>query len=200
MLMYLTLVCVALAAGACARNVNEWDIQPKLTGEEFSVLQEELNVLKELIETQGQEINELKTIGLTGLQLGPIAFSAKLDRTVSQIGIGQKLIFNDVMTNVGNAYNVHAGVFTCPRAGLYLFSYFIGKGRTGQAWFRLMKNGIVINGAVADSVSRFHDTQGGNVAVLHLKIRDSVYVESFHQNSAQVSGDNGFVTFSGFLL
>ncbi|WAR11725.1 C1QL4-like protein [Mya arenaria] len=170
MLMYLTLVCVALAAGACARNVNEWDVQPKLTG-------------------------------LTGgLQLGPIAFSAKLDHTVSHIGIGQKLIFNDVTTNAGSAYNVHAGVFTCPRAGLYLFSYFIGKGTTGQAWFRLMKNGIVINGAVADSVSKYHDTQGGNVAVLDLKIGDSVYVESFHQKSAQVYGDSGFVTFSGVLL
>ncbi|XP_052815360.1 complement C1q-like protein 4 [Mya arenaria] len=172
------------------------------TDEKFSILQDEINSLKEHNAKLEQEINELKTSDkkIEKRQSGRIAFSTRLDHTQGHIGVGQKLIFNKVLLNTGDAYSVHTGVFTCVEAGLHLFAYFVGKGTTGQAWVELKKNGVVINGAVADSVSTYHDTQGGNVAILELDAGDLVWVEEFHQSDAQVYGGSGFVTFSGVML
>lgn len=32
-----------------------------------------------------------------------------------------------IITNEGNGYSQHTGVFKCPEAGVYMFSFFIGQ-------------------------------------------------------------------------
>ncbi|XP_060605106.1 uncharacterized protein LOC132757737 isoform X2 [Ruditapes philippinarum] len=51
----------------------------------------------------------------------PVAFTAILDHEVRNSGIDQTVVFNKVLLNDGNAYNVHTGVFTVPKEGVYMF-------------------------------------------------------------------------------
>jgi hypothetical protein len=51
----------------------------------------------------------------------PIAFHAMMsDDLVSNIG--QTVVFDHVITNIGKAYNPHTGHFTVPYDGLYFFT------------------------------------------------------------------------------
>ena len=34
-----------------------------------------------------------------------------------------KVVYNKVLVNVGNAYNPKTGEFTCPRGGVYIFTW-----------------------------------------------------------------------------
>ena len=41
--------------------------------------------------------------------------------------IGQTVVFDHVITNIGKAYNPHTGHFTAPYDGLYFFSVIFEK-------------------------------------------------------------------------
>jgi len=52
-----------------------------------------------------------------------VAFFAKVGQHhIDHIGKNQSIAFDDVVTNVGNAYNPHFGSFVAPVAGTYIFS------------------------------------------------------------------------------
>ena len=53
-----------------------------------------------------------------------MAFSAKLSR-VLEINNNDVIKFDDVLTNVGNAYNPTSGKFVTPYNGSYLFTLVI---------------------------------------------------------------------------
>ena len=63
-----------------------------------------------------------------------------------------------------------------------------------------MKNGAVLNAAVVDQMHSYQDVQGGNAAIVQLNARDTVWIETWHQNNAEIHGQYGFTSFSGFLL
>ena len=57
----------------------------------------------------------------------PVAFTAYLDHTLTNVQDDQKIVFNQVISNEGDGYDQRVGIFTCPKTGLYLVSFFIGK-------------------------------------------------------------------------
>ena len=71
-----------------------------------------------------------------------IAFYAGLRRPHEGYEV---LRFDDVVTNVGNAYEAASGKFTCPMPGVYFFAYHVlMRGGDGTSmWADLMKNGQV---------------------------------------------------------
>ncbi|XP_060598976.1 uncharacterized protein LOC132752643 [Ruditapes philippinarum] len=56
-----------------------------------------------------------------------ISFSAILDDALSNIVIGQTIVFNKAYINDGDAYDTNTGVFTVPIDGVYLLSCFVGE-------------------------------------------------------------------------
>ena len=56
-----------------------------------------------------------------------MAFTAFLDHTVSNVQTDQTIVFNQVILNEGGGYDQRVGIFTCPKTGLYLVSFFFGK-------------------------------------------------------------------------
>ena len=52
----------------------------------------------------------------------PVAFLATLSDHAENLGADQNIAFENVITNVGDAYNSHAGVFIAPVSGIYVFS------------------------------------------------------------------------------
>ena len=133
---------------------------------------------------------------------GRIAFSAILDHLQTHMGLDQIIKYNKVLLNEGRAYEPNTGVFTAPRAGVYQFIYFLGYSEhtQSQTWIRLMKNGVVQNAAVVDKFHPSQDVQGGNAAIIRLNSRETVWIETWHQNNAEIHGQYGFTSFSGSLL
>ncbi|XP_053408210.1 uncharacterized protein LOC128559764 [Mercenaria mercenaria] len=112
---------------------------------------------------------------------GGIAFTAFLDHD-GDYGAGQIITFNKIITNDGNGYNMHTGVFTCPEEGMYLFTFFVGErgemdGVT-QIYADLIINSNNIIDAFAETRHYQEDAQGGNAVVIRLKLGDSVWVRS----------------------
>ncbi|VDI43276.1 Hypothetical predicted protein [Mytilus galloprovincialis] len=66
------------------------------------------------------EIKKNVTTSLPNVQ--PIAFMAGLSQTIVNPTSGQHLIFDQVITNVGNAYRDLHGIFTAPVGGYYSFT------------------------------------------------------------------------------
>ncbi|KAL3831367.1 hypothetical protein ACJMK2_023120 [Sinanodonta woodiana] len=132
----------------------------------------------------------------------PVAFSTYLTDYVSHLGINQVIKYNGVLTNEGNAYNSHTGIFTCPQDGLYLFSFFAATINNHAVWVRLMVDDINVSDAVAFSVRYTPDNQGGNVAILRLRTGQEVWTSTFTNSDSTLAATREFrhVTFSGVRL
>ncbi|XP_053378706.1 uncharacterized protein LOC123526174 [Mercenaria mercenaria] len=132
-----------------------------------------------------------------------IAFTVYLDHDVD-FGAHQTIKFNQIITNEGNGYSPHSGVFTCPEGGMYMFSFFVGqndetvpRGIVAE----LMVNSKNVLDAIVDSHSPGQDITGGNVAVIRLNQGDVVWVDSrFAGDHAEGSANLKLTSFSGVYL
>ena len=96
-------------------------------------------------------------------------FSAYLDHGVSNLGIDQTIIFNQILFNDGGAYNNASGIYTCPTDGVYLFFFAVGSGSQHQIVAKLVTNGVNQVDAIADS--EFHlnqEAHASNMVILRL--------------------------------
>ena len=50
-----------------------------------------------------------------------VSFSVNLRAKELKLGVGQTVIYDEVLTNEGNGYDDRTGVLTCPVAGDYIF-------------------------------------------------------------------------------
>ena len=52
-----------------------------------------------------------------------VAFAASITKDITNFGTGQPLVFDQVTTNVGAAYDDRHGTFRAPISGIYQFSF-----------------------------------------------------------------------------
>ncbi|KAI4876165.1 hypothetical protein NFI96_000174, partial [Prochilodus magdalenae] len=99
----------------------------------------EVEELKRTVEEQRQQTERNR-----------VAFSAYLHRPegfmIGPFNIATRLVFNKVITNVGNAYNPITGAFTAPVRGVYQFTLHVhGVGNPSTAVsVDLLKNGMFV--------------------------------------------------------
>ena len=55
------------------------------------------------------------------MQEKSVGFSVNVKAKELKLGVGQTVIYDEVLTNEGNGYDDRTGVFTCPLAGTYMF-------------------------------------------------------------------------------
>ncbi|CAL8240834.1 unnamed protein product [Merluccius merluccius] len=110
------------------------------------------------------------------------------------------LRFDDVVTNLGNHYDLTTGKFTCQVSGIYYFTYHVlMRGGDGTSmWADLCKNGQVRASAIAQDADQNYD-YASNSVVLHLDSGDEIYVK-LDGGKAHGGNNNKYSTFSGFLL
>ena len=90
----------------------------------------------------------------------------------------QTVAYNRVMTNKGSAYNTTDGVFTAPRAGVYIFIWNSLTTSDNYCYLYLYKNGKSVNlAAFSDGTSAVKDS-GSMSVVLDLTTGDRVWVRS----------------------
>ncbi|KAL2083041.1 hypothetical protein ACEWY4_020814 [Coilia grayii] len=143
-----------------------------------------------------------KTVEEQRREQSRVSFSASLlAEGMGNIGPSgvDTLLFKHVITNIGNAYNAHTGVFRAPIRGVYFFVVFIhGVGHASTpTGVSLQKNGELVVIAYAHQPS--HSLTASNGASLLLKEGDVVYVKLW-PGAWVYDNQNHYTTFSGHLL
>ena len=125
-----------------------------------------------------------------------VAFSARMKSGIVDLKSGP-WIFDTVVTNVGNAYNDHTGLFTAPDNGIYVFNFnFINHWDEETVHAKLIKNGKTIAIGIANSIESFDN--GGAMVTVQLEKGDEVYVTRGDLGN-RILGD-WWCKFSGFRL
>ena len=121
-----------------------------------------------------------------------VAFSARVSHDIN-LSIGQTVIFDAPLMNLGHAYHETYGHFSAPEDGLYQFAVsLLTQSKTSD--FALMKNGNEILARVYSKEGLIPST---NVIEVILQDRDVVFVK------ATLDGDldgGHYCMFSGFLI
>ena len=124
-----------------------------------------------------------------------VAFLAVMESTVSLAEM-QTVVFDSVVTNVGNGYDASDGIFAADYSGLYQFSASIMAEQGGEVWTYIRLNEKRVAMIYARASDQRHD-QGANSVILQLQKGDRVSV--VNQHTAVVYG-GGYSSFSGTLL
>ncbi|XP_069111983.1 complement C1q tumor necrosis factor-related protein 7-like isoform X1 [Argopecten irradians] len=124
-----------------------------------------------------------------------IAFTAGVRNNmyVTLYGI---IVYDDVNTNVGNAYNPATGKFTCIIPGIYVFSW-----STEVNDSRYLKSELKVNGEhrlYLEVAAGIYANTGSATITLQLSVDDVVYISVFKVSHGLVLGMAS--SFSGYLL
>nr|XP_022292399.1 uncharacterized protein LOC111103413 [Crassostrea virginica] len=111
------------------------------------------------------------------------------------------LVFPKVITNVGSGYNPSDGVFTAPRAGVYVFFVNVQSYNRFSIYVDIVLNGATKVRTMANSYggNDYFDA-GPNLAVLSLQTGDRVWVKYYFGQGYYTYSDGPITTFSGFLI
>ena len=131
-----------------------------------------------------------------------VAFFARLtNQTTPYLDANQDIVFNNVVTNIGNGYHGNHGLFVAPVPGVYVFSttlvsFLASPGQTKHA--KLVKNGQLLARLEQSDVNGW-DTSSLTLVVEMQKGDDVAIQTSGDMHQVTYTGDN-YSMFSGFLL
>ncbi|KAL4226237.1 Complement C1q-like protein 3 [Mactra antiquata] len=142
---------------------------------------------------------ERSVIGIRQAEIeAPIAFYAHLGRNnLEHAGIGQIVIYDSVVTNVGNGYSGSSGAFTAQVDGIYVFSSTLVALLHNNVRTSIFKNSDLINYMFAGGVESLLNSSS-NTIVLQLNKGDVITVRIADGNSSMQGYESS--SFSGFLL
>lgn len=130
-----------------------------------------------------------------------VAFYAYLSSDTSASVDYHIILFDTVITNVGNAYHPHMGTFIAPRAGIYVFTWTIRL--YGNAYFmtELVVNNVVVNWIFLGTHNNIDGSVTGT-AVVHVNQGDDVLIRTgpHHHSGSIISNNDGKSSFAGWIL
>ena len=127
-----------------------------------------------------------------------VSFSANVHNSHLTLGVGQTVIYDNILTNNGNGYDDRSGIFTCPVAGTYMF--VVDSLSYPGIWLKLKLNKqevarLHVSPLVKDKWSL---TQISRTVILNLKVGDHVKVENIYKDGMVYA--HRYSGFSGTLL
>ncbi|XP_041841903.1 complement C1q-like protein 3 isoform X2 [Melanotaenia boesemani] len=163
--------------------------------QELGAIKENQKAMETRLKESENQILELKSNGAT-----KIAFSAATggNGAIGPFSGETTVIYRNVITNVGNAYNQVTGIFVAPVPGIYYFTFFYHAGGSNRVYLALMKNNQDVVTAYDHQTNHDGADNGGNATFLQLQQGDQVYVRL--GANTHVWGNNEITTFSGVLL
>ncbi|XP_067303689.1 cerebellin 11 [Pseudorasbora parva] len=171
------------------------ELKASLNGltKDLSAAKNELEEQKSLIQDLRKQIKESPKVAFTA------SMSATESTSRGPFSSETKLIFDKVLTNVGNAYDPVTGVFTAPVKGVYYFRY------SGSA-FASHDMGLSIFKGTDRFVSSYEYNSGerndqmSNGAVMELDVGEEVHVKLWIRCWIFVDRRYNYSTFTGYLL
>lgn len=140
--------------------------------------------------------------GLATTLTGRVAFSAQLTHTITNLGSGQAIIFDQKITDFGNNYDNSDGIFTVPVSGYYVFTWTFGVVGDND-----LATALVVHGRkISNSVNNGAENDGGqvsNTVVVQANKNDHVMIQTSMVSQGydyKTIGEQGANTFSGWLL
>ncbi|XP_051748025.1 cerebellin 14 isoform X1 [Ctenopharyngodon idella] len=134
-----------------------------------------------------------------------VAFSA----TLSALGNNHKfigpykeatsLVYENALTNIGNAYDTNTGIFTAPVKGVYYFNFVLFNPHAMSTGLRLLKNGNFVVGATDNPPGQDTEDTASNAVCLLLEQGDQIHLQLWENRHIYTDG-NRRNTFSGHLL
>ncbi|KAM4580371.1 complement C1q-like protein 4 [Odontesthes bonariensis] len=130
-----------------------------------------------------------------------VAFAASLggDGLQKTTSGSKDLIYREVLTNVGDAYNSETGVFTAPVNGVYYIRFTANAPSDFPMSAVLYKNSVQIQLIAHEDQSGEGSDTASNGAALRLEASDMLSLKLWH-NTQIWDNSNHHSTFSGFLL
>ncbi|XP_052405130.1 cerebellin-2 [Carassius gibelio] len=162
-------------------------------------MEEKLNALND-------EVRELrsKNEDLLFAVRAKVAFSASLSAIggVKYFGPHEEattLVYENVLTNIGNAYDANTGIFTAPVKGVYFFNFVVFNPYDISTGVRLFKNGHFVVGATDNPPKQDTEDTTCNSVSLILEQGDRIYLQLIEKRRIYTDALRRN-TFSGHLL
>ncbi|XP_078020618.1 complement C1q subcomponent subunit B-like [Epinephelus lanceolatus] len=143
--------------------------------------------------------SENQLLELRNKERTKVIFSAATGggQAIGPFNTDKTLIYRTVITNIGDAYSPHTGIFVAPVAGVYYFTIFFHAGGHERAGLLLYKNNQLMIMTSDHQTEADTADNGGNAAFLQLQPGDHVYVVL--AANSHVWGTS-HTTFSGLLV
>ena len=137
------------------------------------------------------------------IQDATVAFTAVVSKfDVENLGAGQTITFDKIITNIGGAYHNSTGIFTAPVSGVYVFNMALYVNAGDNEYLCLVKRGVQLLCNYGHATGSTHAISTSRTITLALNKGDEVWVRtppvSYH-GSGRIHG-YGYTTFSGWLL
>lgn len=127
-----------------------------------------------------------------------VAFSAARTSNLAPGTLDQPIVFDLLLNNLGETFDLQLGRFNCPVNGTYVFIFHMLKLAVNvPLYVNLMKNEEVLVSAYANDGAPDHET-ASNHAVLQLLQGDQIWLR-LHRGAIYGSSWK-YSTFSGYLL
>jgi hypothetical protein len=124
-----------------------------------------------------------------------VSFYARLRKNVA-LGTTQTVIFDEVVTNNGHAYNKHTGHFTAPRDGTYYFATsFVNF--SGTTHLQMLNNDKEVGKGVSNPD---YQSTGSINAIVNLKKGDVILLRHWMGLHSETIYGDGRSEFVGYLL
>lgn len=120
----------------------------------------------------------------------------------TNIGTHHPLVFDLPVTNYGNGYNKHTGIFTAPQGGVYVFSFTVFPDRGSAIAVNIYRNSEVV-GKVFSNIASGDFSGTSMVAVVSMNIGDVTFIRtsSTYPSSGSVYSDgNVKSSFAGWKI
>lgn len=121
--------------------------------------------------------------------------------STGHLGNHQTIIFDRVVTNIGNHYHPHSGIFITIVAGVFVFFFDLRALDHALLAAEIVKDGstLVVTYTISPDVTYLHRAES-NMTIVHLNQGESVWVQTVYViQPTSLLVDNGS-SFSGFLL
>ncbi|XP_048742655.1 complement C1q-like protein 2 [Ostrea edulis] len=139
-------------------------------------------------------------INLSGTYANPpprVSFSVYVKSKILKLGASQTVVYDGIMTNEGNGYNVRMGVFVCPVTGTYMF--IADSLSTKSNLLRIVINKQTVGALQVSSVHANHPwLQNSRTVIVNAKKGDHVKVVNVGNEGTIYN--NHYSGFSGTLL
>ncbi|KAK2147335.1 hypothetical protein LSH36_558g01002 [Paralvinella palmiformis] len=130
-----------------------------------------LLAVKKSRRAQKQTKSRIGTVsGLSAPVPKKIAFFVGLSNNMGPVTEHTDIVFDQVITNIGHAYDVNSGRFTAPVNGTYQFNVIVSAQGRQKAAVMILKNGGMVATVWAESIPYW--ATASNIAILSLEKGD----------------------------